>query len=220
MLKASGSFGFAYKTVSFIPPLSARAAFCSPSSTATAENALNPSTKRRCNNAPFVYATTQLNLPRTLLLKAIFIAALVEVSTIPLFGWLSDHIGRRIFYFLGTLFTACFAFPLFWFLSTKDPQTVILTVVVALSFGHGTMFGLQSAYFPELFGTRVRYSGASFGFQLSAALGGGFSPIIATALAGYMGGTAGVSMMLILLALITFIATLFATETKNRSLID
>jgi MHS family shikimate/dehydroshikimate transporter-like MFS transporter len=55
---------------------------------------------------------SQLNLPRTLLLKAIFIAALVEVITIPLFGWLSDFIGRRIFYFLGTLFTACFAFPL------------------------------------------------------------------------------------------------------------
>jgi MHS family shikimate/dehydroshikimate transporter-like MFS transporter len=76
------------------------------------------------------------------------------------------------------------------------------------------MFGLQSAYFPELFGTRVRYSGASFGFQLSAALGGGFSPIIATALAGYMGGTAEVSMMLILLASITFMATLFATERR------
>ena len=59
-----------------------------------------------------VYATSQLNLPRTLLLSAIFVAALVEMITIPLFGWLSDHIGRRIFHFLGTLFTACFAFPM------------------------------------------------------------------------------------------------------------
>ena len=74
--------------------------------------------------------------------------------------------------------------------------------------------------FESEFGARVRYSGASFGFQLSAALGGGFSPIIATALAGYMGGTAGVSMMLILLAAITFVATLFATETKSGSLVD
>jgi MHS family shikimate/dehydroshikimate transporter-like MFS transporter len=134
------------------------------------------------------------------------------------FGWLSDHVGRRVFYFLGTLFTATFAFPLFWLIGTKDPPVVIVTVVVALSFGHGTMFGLQSAYFPELFGTRVRYSGASFGFQTAAALGGGFSPIIATALAGSMGGTTGVSMMLILLALITFAATLCARETKSESL--
>jgi MHS family shikimate/dehydroshikimate transporter-like MFS transporter len=166
-----------------------------------------------------VYATGQLGLPRTLLLNAIFIAALVEVLTIPLFGWLSDHVGRRAFYFLGTLFTAAFAFPLFWLLGTKDPFVVIITVVVALSLGHGTMFGLQSAYFPELFGTRVRYSGASFGFQAAAAVGGGFSPIIATALAGTMGGTAGVSMMLILLALITFVATLCARETKGESLL-
>ena len=93
-------------------------------------------------------------------------------------------------------------------------------MVVALSFGWGMMFGLESTYFPELFGTRVRYCGASFGFQFSAALGGGFSPIIATALAGYLGGTGGVSTMLILLASITFIATLFARETKGKSLVE
>ena len=80
------------------------------------------------------------------------------------------------------------------------------------------MFGLQSAYFPELFGTRVRYTGASLGCQLSAAIGGGLSPIIATALAARMGGTAGVSVMLILLAAITFVATLFARETKGHAL--
>ena len=167
-----------------------------------------------------VYAVGQLGLPRTLLLNAILIAALVEVVTIPLFGWLSDYVGRRVFYFLGTVFTAAFAFPLFWLLGTKEPLVVVVTVVLALSLGHGTMFGLQSAYFPELFGTRVRYSGASFGFQVAAALGGGFSPIIATALAGTMGGTAGVSVMLILLAVITFIATLCAQETKGESLGD
>jgi MFS transporter, MHS family, shikimate and dehydroshikimate transport protein len=95
-----------------------------------------------------------------------------------------------------------------------------LSTVIALSFGWGSMFGLQSAYFPGLFGTRSRYSGASLGFQVSAALGGGFAPIIATALTGYLGDTAGVSMMLILFATITFIATLFAQETRGKSLVD
>jgi MFS transporter, MHS family, shikimate and dehydroshikimate transport protein len=85
---------------------------------------------------------------------------------------------------------------LFALLATKNPQIIILSMVIALNFGHGTLFALESAYFPELFGTRSRYSGASLGFQVSAALGGGFAPIIATALTAYLGGTAGVSIML------------------------
>lgn len=165
-----------------------------------------------------IYGTTTLKLPKQLLLNAVFIAALLELITIPFFGWLADLWGRRSLYFLGTLFTVCFAFPLFWLLDTKNPATIIVAFIIALNFGHGTMFGIQSTYFPELFGTRVRYTGASFGFQLSAAIGGGLAPIIATVLADYMGGTAGVSLVLILLAVITFVATLFARETKNESL--
>ncbi|SJZ51211.1 MFS transporter, MHS family, shikimate and dehydroshikimate transport protein [Enhydrobacter aerosaccus] len=166
------------------------------------------------------YATSKLALPRKLLLDAIFWAALVEVVTIPLFGWLSDRIGRRPFYFLGVLFTVLFAFPLFWMLDTKDPAIVMLAIIVGLNLGHGLMFAPESAYFPELFGARVRFTGASFGFQASAAIGGGFAPIIATWLAAYMGGTAGVSIMLILLAALTFVATLFARETKDVSLLE
>jgi MHS family shikimate/dehydroshikimate transporter-like MFS transporter len=166
-----------------------------------------------------VYATTKLGLPKSLLLNAIFWAAIIELATIPIFGFLSDHIGRRPFYFIGVAFTVAFAFPLFWMLDTKSPEMVMLAVIIALNFGHGLMFAPESAYLPELFGARVRYSGASFGFQASAAIGGGFAPIIATALASYMGGTAGVSIMLILLAAITLVATCFAHETKDEPLL-
>ena len=166
-----------------------------------------------------VYATGTLKLPKSLILNAILIAALVEIVTIPIFGYLADRIGRRPIYFIGTLFTLLFAFPLFWLFEIKTPEAVILTMVVAMSMGHGLMFAPESAYLPELFGANVRYSGASFGFQTAAAIGGGFAPIIATALVGYMGGTAGVSIMLIVLALITLLATLFARETKNEILL-
>lgn len=165
-----------------------------------------------------IYGTSSLQLSKQLMLNAIFIASLIELVTIPLFGWLADLWGRRNLYFLGTIFTAVFAFPLFWLLDTKNPQLIVMAIIVALSFGHGTMFGIQWAYFPELFATRVRYTGASFGFQLSPAIGGGLAPLIATALVAYMGGTAGVSLMLITLALITLVATLFARETRSETL--
>jgi MHS family shikimate/dehydroshikimate transporter-like MFS transporter len=167
-----------------------------------------------------VYATTKLDLPRSLMLNAIVLAALLELVTIPLFGYLSDIYGRRSLYFAGVTFTILYAFPLFWLLDMKTPEIVILAVVIALNFGHGLMFAPESTYFPELFGSNVRYSGASLGFQVSAAIGGGFAPIIATALAAYTGGTAGVSIMLILLALITLVATLFARETKDDPLLS
>jgi MHS family shikimate/dehydroshikimate transporter-like MFS transporter len=165
-----------------------------------------------------VYATTQLGLPKSTLLNAIIIGSLIEVFTIPLFGYLSDIVGRRALYFTGTIFTILFAFPLFWLIDTKNVWVIGATIAVALSFGHGTMFGLLSTYLPELFGTKVRYTGASLGFQVAAAIGGGLAPILATTLTQSFGGTAGVSVLLILLALITLTATLFARETRDLPL--
>ena len=166
-----------------------------------------------------VYATTKLGLPKPLMLDAVLYAALLELISLPLFGWLADRIGRRPMYILGALFTIAFAFPLFWMLESKSAALIFTAIIIAMNFGHGMMFGPESCYFPELFGPAVRYSGASFGFQASAAIGGGFAPIIATAMVGYFGGTTGVSIMMIVLALITLAAALAARETKGGSLI-
>ena len=120
---------------------------------------------------------------------------------------------------MGVLFTICFAFPVFWLIDTRDPGDGNPRHRVGFESGTGFYeYGLQSTFFPELFGTRVRYTGASFGFQAAAAIGGGLSPILATYLADRMNGTAGVSLLLIGVALITLAATLAARETKDCSL--
>lgn len=162
-----------------------------------------------------VYATGRLGLPRTVVLYAILFAALAELVTIPFFGWLSDVVGRRPLYIAGAVLSALLAFPVFALLETRDPLTVTLTLVAAMSLTHGVMFGPQAAYLPELFGTRMRYSGASLGCQVSAALSGGFAPIIATALLGWAGATWPVSLFMVGLAAITFVSALVAGETKQ-----
>ena len=167
-----------------------------------------------------VYATTHLGLSKPMMLDAVLYAALLELITLPLFGWLSDKIGRKPLYIAGALFTVAFAFPLFWMLESKSTAIVFLAITIAMNFGHGLMFAPESCYFPELFGSRVRYSGATFGFQVSAAIGGGFAPIVATAMAGYVGGTTGVSIMMVVLGLITLAAAIAARETAGAPLTE
>ena len=142
---------------------------------------------RFTEQAPFYLFTTfvitygldKLALDRTLILNAITIAAVVELFTIPLFGSLSDRIGRRIWYLIGCVLMAVFAFPYFLLMNSKSDGLFILAVVLSLALFHAWVYGPQAALIAERFGTRSRYSGASLGYQLAAPFAGGLAPIIA-----------------------------------------
>jgi MHS family shikimate/dehydroshikimate transporter-like MFS transporter len=165
------------------------------------------------------YATAQLELSRSLILNGAFIASFVALFSIPLFGWLSDRVGRKKMFYASCLFSISFAFPLFWLLDTRNPTIVILTIVVAVSFGQMVMFGIGAPWYSELFTARLRYSGASLGFQVGAALSGGLSPLIAASLMAWSGGgTWPISIYLIVCALITAAATYVAPEMANKEL--
>lgn len=164
------------------------------------------------------YCTTKLGLPKSLILDGIVAGALLELVTIPLFGVLSDKFGRKALYYFGIAASFAAAFPVFSLLQTKDPLTIILTIAIALSLTHGTMFGPQAAYMTELFGTRVRYSGASLGCQIAAAISGGFAPMIATGLLAATGNTYLISIYLIVLGIITLIAVVASHETAETDI--
>ncbi|MGH3085967.1 MAG: MFS transporter [Rubrobacteraceae bacterium] len=158
------------------------------------------------------YVTTTVGLSNGVALTAVMIGAAVGFFVIAGFGALSDVVGRRPVYMGGAAFSALFAFPFFWLLDTGSTFLVCVGVLVGI-IGHAAMYGPQAAFFSELFGTRVRYSGASTGYQLASVLAGGLSPFIATALLAWAGSYWPVALYMIGLCIITLIAVYLATET-------
>ena len=110
-----------------------------------------------------------------------------------------------------------FSFPFFWLLNTRDPLIITLTIVAAITFGQMIGFAAGAAWYTELFAARMRYTGASLGFQIGAAISGGLTPFAAAAFLSWTNGAAWpVSMYLIALAVITLCATIAAPETAGR----
>ena len=107
------------------------------------------------------YVTVKLAMPRSVILNAVFISSVVALFAIPLFGWLSDRIGRKTMFYASSLFAMAFAFPFFWLLDTKDPLIITLTIVAAIVFGQMIGFSVGAPWYSELFAAPRRYSGAS-----------------------------------------------------------
>ncbi|MFN0119135.1 MAG: MFS transporter [Blastocatellia bacterium] len=165
------------------------------------------------------YATQpHIGFASAAVLTAITLAALCEMIAIPAFGLLSDHLGRRPVYLFGAIFTALFAFPFFYLVETGNQTLMTLAVIIALALGHAAMYGPQASFFSELFGTRVRYSGASLGYQLASVLAGGLSPLIATGLLRRTGASWPVAMYIIGLALVTALSVFLARETAHHDM--
>jgi MFS transporter, MHS family, shikimate and dehydroshikimate transport protein len=159
------------------------------------------------------YGTEQLQLPRTTVLNGVLVATCVHLVAIPLFGAASDHFGRRPVYLAGAAGCGLLAFPFFWLIDTQATALVWLAITLGI-IAHAAMYGPQASFFSELFGTRVRYSGASLGYQLASVFAGGLSPLIATALLHQSGGKPWpVSLYMVGLALVTLVSVYLCAET-------
>jgi len=138
----------------------------------------------------FAYAVGTLHMSRNLILAAVMVAACVSFISIPLSGHISDRIGRKKMYLIGVVLTGLFGFLYFGMVDTAIPSAVFIAIVLSL-IPHDIQYGPQAALIAEAFTPRLRYSGASLGYQLASIIAGGPAPLIATWLfANYHSGYA------------------------------
>ena len=165
------------------------------------------------------YVTTYLEEDKGLILKMLLIGAAFQFFLIPALGALSDKVGRRPLYLVGAVGVGVWTFVFFGLLDTMSAGNVLLAVIVGLFF-HSLMYAPQAAFFSELFGTSVRYTGASVGYQLASIFAGAMAPIIAVELLGSVSekNTFAVGLYVAAASVITIVAVLFAKETKASSL--
>ena len=153
------------------------------------------------------YCKTKLGLPSQTILNGVLVGCALECLTLPFFGALSDRIGRRAVYVGGMLFQVALALVFFQMLNTGHTGMIWLAIALGLALGHGSVYGAQGAYFSELFPARIRYSGLSLVQQLGPILGGGLSPLIATALLAAYGSPSSVAFYMAAMALFSAACT-------------
>jgi metabolite-proton symporter len=170
---------------------------------------------RMAEQAPFylfvtfvlAYGTDHLGLDKDPLLNDTLIAAAIGLITIPLAGYLSDRLGRRLVYGTGIVLVGAFAFPYYGLLNTKDAGLILLAIVLSLVF-HDIQYGPQAALIAESFGPEIRYSGAGIGYQLASLIAGGPAPLIAAAIVDATGSSTWVSIYIIGCAVLAMAALL------------
>jgi MFS family permease len=153
-------------------------------------------------------------MPKSTLLTAVMCSSGVMAPSLLLCGRLSDRFGRRRVYLWGAALTAVWSFIMFPLIETREPFLIFVAVAVSTII-NGLMYGPQAALFGELFPTSVRYSGASLGYQIGAAFGGGFAPLIATYILEVTHGTTWIAVYIAGASLVT-IGSVLAIGTRRE----
>ncbi len=165
----------------------------------------------------FSYGTTHLKVERSLLLNAVLLFAVLQLFTIPLFGYISDRLGRKRTYLLGATLMAVSGFIFFGLLDTRIPALIVLGIVFG-AIPHSILYATEASLIAEQFTPRMRYSGASIGYQLASIIAGGPAPIVAAYLLSVYNAGSSIAIYIVICALIGFVATLFMTEYSHKDI--
>jgi metabolite-proton symporter len=167
----------------------------------------------------FSYTVGTLKMDRTFILTAVVVAACVSFFTIPIAGHLSDKIGRKKMYLIGVIAMGIYGFIYFGLIGTLSPAAIFIAIVLSL-IPHDMQYGPQAALIAESFTPRLRYSGASLGYQLASIIAGGPAPIIATWLfATYATGYA-VAIYIAACAVISLISAALMPDYTGKDISD
>jgi MFS family permease len=165
----------------------------------------------------FSYGTASLHVSRDFLLTAVLTASVVSFFSIPYFGHLSDRIGRKNMYIIGAIVTGIFGFIYFGMVNTGIAAIIFLAIVLSL-IPHDMMYGPQAALIAESFTGRLRYSGASLGYQLASVIAGGPAPLIAAWLYGTYHTPYAIALYIAACAVISVIATALMTDYTGANI--
>jgi metabolite-proton symporter len=165
----------------------------------------------------FTYGTVHLKVERNFLIQAVLVASVFSFFSVPFFGWLSDRWGRKRTYITGLAILGVFTFIYFSALDTLIPWVIFLTVAISL-IPHDMSYAPQGALVAESFTGRLRYSGASLGYQVASIMAGGPAPLIATALLDKYKTGYAIAIYLALGAVISIIATMFLPDRTNKDI--
>jgi metabolite-proton symporter len=165
------------------------------------------------------YGVEEVGLEKGDLLNYTLVAAALGLVSVPLFGYLSDFIGRRLMYGIGIVGTALFAFPYYGLLDTGKSGFVLLAIVASLIF-HDMQYGPQAALIAERFGTNVRYSGAGLGYQLASVIAGGPAPLVATWLLANTGSEYSIAFAILGCSVVTLIAVSLMDDHSTSDIDD
>jgi metabolite-proton symporter len=163
------------------------------------------------------YGTQALGFSITTMLTLVLVTAFIGIFAILGFSALSDRVGRRRVFLTGAVCQALWALPFFWLINTGSVALILVALVVMILASY-SMYGPMAAMFAEIFGTRVRYTGASLGYQLGSIIGGGFAPLIAAALFAATGTSVSVSIYIIAVTIISFTAVYLLGETYRKDI--
>ncbi|MEA2754386.1 MAG: hypothetical protein QOJ54_675 [Aliidongia sp.] len=159
----------------------------------------------------FTYAVGTLKLERDFVLEAVLSASLVSIVCIPLFGYVSDRIGRKNMYRIGAISVTLYGFAYFYLLDTKSPTLMFLAIMLSIV-PHAMMYGPQAALIAELFTGRLRYTGASLGYQMASIIAGGPAPLIAAWLLNEFGTGYAIAGFIAVCGIISLIALTFIKD--------